>query len=155
LDLFIPGSSGLETLRRLNAPSYPAPILMMSADGCIATAVDLVRDGAYDFLEKPFSAAELVRRVERAQALFARKNPAHSSAPAHDPLTLREQEVLTQWVAGATSKEIARHFGISPRTIEIHRSKIMKKLHARNSAEIVQIAVSNAEEFGVHRRKTA
>jgi DNA-binding CsgD family transcriptional regulator len=60
-----------------------------------------------------------------------------------------------QWVAGATSKEIARKFGISPRTIEVHRSKIMKKLHAKNSAEIVQIAVSNSGMYGVPLRKSA
>jgi FixJ family two-component response regulator len=147
-DLHNPESSGIDTLRRLNAPAYPAPVLMMSEEGGIATASGLIRDGAYDFLEKPFSSTELIQRIERAKLLYVCKTPS-----AHEPLTSREQEVLTHWVSGATTKEIAREFGISPRTIDVHRSKIMKKLHAKNSAELVKIVVSNNTEFGVRLSK--
>jgi FixJ family two-component response regulator len=145
-DLEIPGASGIDLVHRLKALAYPAPVMMMSEERSISVAISLIREGAYDFLEKPFSGTELIQRIERAKLLFFRKG---SYPPqGNDQLTEREQEVLKHWVAGSTSKEIARILGISPRTIDIHRSKIMRKLHAKNSAEIVSIAISGRLGFG-------
>jgi FixJ family two-component response regulator len=157
LDLFVPGSSGLDVLKTMEPSTYPAPVLLMSGHGFVlAAAVDAMRNGAYDFIEKPFTGNELLKRITRARCDFSARRAA-AEAPSALPdlagvelLTSREQQVLALWVVGATSKEIARKLGISPRTVDIHRSKIMKKMHAKNSAEIVNIAVSNSAAFGIH-----
>lgn len=144
LDVFINDSSGLDILQKLNVSTYPAPVLMMSGRGCIAMAVDAMTNGACDFIEKPFSGNQLMERIERAKKLFAeRATDGGINSASHEQLTGREEEVLAQWIAGGTSKEIARRLQISPRTVELHRSKIMKKLRAKNSAQIVQIAMSH------------
>jgi FixJ family two-component response regulator len=162
LDLYLPGSSGLSVLEALDPTTYPAPVLLMSGHSCVvASAVAAMKVGAYDFIEKPFSGDELAERIESARHRFDRLKNIVGAKPVdpashddHKMLTSREQEVLTEWVAGATTKEIARKFGVSPRTIDIHRSKIKKKLRAKNSAETVRIAVSNQEaSVSVSRRQ--
>jgi FixJ family two-component response regulator len=146
LDVHIPGRSGLDILKELNAQDYPAPILIMSGQGDISMAVDAIRNGALDFIEKPFRATEIVARVREAiEAQGRRQSDPNASKsfsyhfPGREPLTPREQDVLTQIVAGASSKEAGRHLGISPRTIEVHRARIMEKLGAKNAADLVRI----------------
>jgi FixJ family two-component response regulator len=121
LDVHIPGKSGLDILKELNAQDYPAPIFIISGQGDIAMAVDAIKNGALDFIEKPFRGSDIVLRVREAvEAHKRRQADADSSKassfhfPGREPLTRREQDVLTQIVAGASSKEAGRHLGISP-----------------------------------------
>src|SRR5262245_22650678 len=146
LDVHIPGRSGLDILKELNAQDYPAPIFIMSGQGDIPMAVNAIRNGALDFIEKPFRGSEIVARVREAIEAQSRRQSEPSTTksssfhfPGREPLTRREQDVLSQIVAGASSKEAGRHLGISPRTIEVHRARIMEKLGAKNAADLVRI----------------
>jgi len=153
LDVFMPGCSGLDVLRELDARRYPAPIFMISGQGDIPLAIDAIRNGAADFLEKPFEGEVVVRRVREAIARWERRQDADRSDlrirvfPGHDRLTRRERDVLIEITTGASNKEAGRTLGISPRTIEVHRARIMEKLGARNAAHLVRIVLSE-QQFG-------
>jgi FixJ family two-component response regulator len=149
LDVHIPGKSGLDLLKELHGEDYPAPIFMISGQGDIAMAVSAIKSGAIDFIEKPFRGNEIVTRVKEAVEAYARRQQQESSSnvtslhfPGREPLTRREREVLQQFTAGASNKEAGRTLGISPRTIEDHRANIMKKLGARNAADLVRIVMT-------------
>ena len=153
LDVHIPGKSGLDILKELHGEDYPAPIFMISGQGDISMAVNAIKSGALDFFEKPFRGSEIVARLEEAIGAYARRrtqNPASRIAsmhfPGHEPLTRREREVLEQFTAGASNKEAGRQLGISPRTIEDHRANIMKKLGARNAADLVRIVMTASRQ---------
>ena len=148
LDVHIPGKSGLDILKELQGEDYPAPIFMISGQGDIAMAVSAIKSGAIDFIEKPFRGNEIVTRVKEAiEAYACRQQDSASNVtalhfPGREPLTRREREVLQQFTAGASNKEAGRTLGISPRTIEDHRANIMKKLGARNAADLVRIVMT-------------
>jgi FixJ family two-component response regulator len=147
LDVHIPGKSGLDILRELHGEDYPAPIFMISGQGDIAMAVSAIKNGALDFIEKPFRGSEIVARLDEAIGAYARRQAQSSSIatlhfPGREPLTRREREVLEQFTSGASNKEAGRTLGISPRTIEDHRANIMKKLGARNAADLVRIVMT-------------
>src|ERR1700760_2048838 len=149
LDVHIPGKSGLDILKELHGEDYPAPIFMISGQGDIAMAVSSIKSGALDFIEKPFRGSEIVARLDEAIGAYARRqsqNLASTLPPMHfpgrEPLTRREREVLEQFTAGASNKEAGRTLGISPRTIEDHRANIMKKLGARNAADLIRIVMT-------------
>jgi FixJ family two-component response regulator len=151
LDVHMPGQSGLDILKELNAQAYPAPIFIISGQGDIPMAVDAIKNGALDFIEKPFNAETVVSRVREAIQAWDRRREAGSSSdvlgaafPGRDTLTPREREVLAQIAGGASNKEAGRHLGISPRTIEVHRARIMEKLGAKNAADLVRIVMSEA-----------
>ncbi len=149
LDVNMPGRSGLDMLRELDAPHYPAPILIVSGQGDVPTAVSAIRSGALDFIEKPFDAALVVARVREAITGWTRANGnggvGHGHCPGYGDLTPREREVLMQIAGGSSNKEAGRHLGISPRTVEVHRARIMDKLGARNAADLVRIVLSGAD----------
>src|SRR5690348_10064452 len=149
LDVHIPGKSGLDILKELHGEDYPAPIFMISGQGDIAMAVSAIKSGALDFIEKPFRGSEIVARLDEAIGAYARRqsqnvgsNVATLHFPGREPLTRREREVLEQFTAGASNKEAGRTLGISPRTIEDHRANIMKKLGAKNAADLVRIVMT-------------
>ena len=149
LDVHIPGKSGLDILTELHGEDYPAPIFMISGKGDIPMAVSAIKGGALDFIEKPFRGSELVAHLNEAIDAYVRRHSAPSKIdslhfPGREPLTRREREVLEQFTAGASNKEAGRHLGISPRTIEDHRANIMKKLGARNAADLVRIVMTAA-----------
>src|SRR6187431_1393293 len=129
LDVHIPGKSGLDILRELHGEDYPAPIFMISGQGDISMAVSAIKNEAIDAYARRKSA-----------------NPASNIQtmhfPGREPLTRREREVLEQFTKGASNKEAGRHLGISPRTIEDHRANIMKKLGARNAADLIRIVMT-------------
>jgi FixJ family two-component response regulator len=149
LDVHIPGKSGLDILRELHGEDYPAPIFMISGQGDIAMAVTAIKNGALDFIEKPFRGSEIVTRLDEAIGAYTRRQAEKSASnvaslhfPGREPLTRREREVLEQFTSGASNKEAGRHLGISPRTIEDHRANIMKKLGARNAADLIRIVMT-------------
>jgi FixJ family two-component response regulator len=147
LDVHIPGKSGLDVLKELRGEDYPAPIFIISGQGDIAMAVSAIKNGALDFIEKPFRGSEIVSRLEEAIGAYARRQAENSNIatlrfPGREPLTRREREVLEQFASGASNKEAGRHLGISPRTIEDHRANIMKKLGARNAADLIRIVMT-------------
>jgi FixJ family two-component response regulator len=144
IDLHLPGRSGMELLKALDAQHYPAPVFVISAHGDIPTAVDAIRSGALDFIEKPFDLLSVVARLRAAIA--ARQNTSADSIlapdfPGHERLTAREREVLERIARGASSKEASRELAISPRTVEVHRARIMEKLGAKNAADLVRVVL--------------
>ncbi len=142
LDTNMPDRSGLDVLRELNAPCYPAPILMMSGQNDVPTAVNAIRGGALNFIEKPFEAAQVVARVYEAILAWTRRGVTGLPLfPGSERLTRREHEVLAQITSGASNKEAGRKLGISPRTVEVHRARIMNKLGAKNAADLVRMVL--------------
>jgi FixJ family two-component response regulator len=151
LDVQMPGQSGLDILKELNAQQYPAPIFIISGVGDIPMAVEAIKSGALDFIEKPFDAVTVVTRVREAIEAWARRaqRGAGADVPAktfagQDLLTARERDVLNQIAAGLSNKQAGRELGISPRTIEVHRARIMEKLGAKNAADLVRIVLSES-----------
>lgn len=149
LDVLMPGRSGLDILRELKAQQHPAPVLVISGQCDIPMAVEAIKLGAFDLIEKPFRAETVVGRIREAieNAWQRRVNGADPAAatrlfPGHDLLTPREHVVLSHIVRGASSKEAGQLLGISQRTIEFHRAHIMQKLGAKNIADLVRIVYS-------------
>ena len=153
LDQVLPDTSGLLVLDRLRRKGCTAPVLMISGRADIATAVRAVRQGAYDFVEKPFRGPDLVARVNAAIDEAARRNGVpdvptrvmHISGKAS--LTARERDVLAEVINGSSAKEIARQFGLSSRTVEGQRVKIMRKLGAKSMVDLVRLVLSQPGPF--------
>ncbi len=148
LDICMPESSGLEILRELDAKSYTGPVIILSGQGDVLNVVRAMKYGAFDFIEKRFDGDAILSRVTKAIEDWTRihQRQHSSSAPTYrgyDRLTPREREVLSQITAASSNKETARNLGISPRTVEIHRSRIMQKLGAKNSVDLVRIVMNS------------
>ena len=142
LDIHMPGRSGMDILKALDAPHYPIPVIINSGRGDIPTAVSAIKLGAFDFIEKPFDADTVVERVTDALARRSASGDSEIAQEVFDSLTPREREVLQEITNGSSNKEAGRTLGISPRTIEVHRARIMEKLGARNAADLVRIVLS-------------
>lgn len=143
LDVHMPGRSGIDILKALNGENYPAPIFIISGQGDIPMAVEAIRNGAFDFIEKPFTADAVVERInDGIKAMTDRQQGnSHAAFQGAELLTRREKEVLKEITDGASNKEAGRTLGISPRTVEVHRARIMEKLGARNAADLVRIVL--------------
>jgi two-component system, LuxR family, response regulator FixJ len=148
LEVQMPGRGGLELLKRLRDDNCPAPVFVTSADGDIATAVEAVRSGAVDFIEKPLDGDDVVARMETAieeRGQSADELPdIVTHLPGCEPFTRREREVLARIAVGETNKEAARKLGLSSRTIEGYRASIMRKVGARNAAELLRRVLSQS-----------
>lgn len=151
LDLHLPAKSGLAVLKELDARTYPAPILIVTGDGDVSSAVEAVKSGPLDYLVKPLDARSIVTRVRSAVTVFGRHDGSTAGKiglsidfPGQS-LTPREREVLTLIAEGASNKEVGRRLGISPRTVEVHRAHIMEKICARNAADLVRIVLSSSD----------
>jgi two-component system, LuxR family, response regulator FixJ len=139
LEMQAPDQSGLDVLKRLRKENCLAPILMTSANGSIAMAVDAIKSGAFDFIEKPFESHEIVGRIDAAIDEFAQPDPNRQRWLAGcAPLTERESEVLEHLAAGSTNKEIARVMRLSARTVEGYRASILKKAGAKNVTDMLR-----------------
>jgi two-component system response regulator FixJ len=143
LDLGMQARSGLDILKELTAQRYDVPIIMISGQGSIPTAVDAIRAGAFDFIEKPFNADAVVSRVCDAIAASAIPHEIESLTEFRDVLSPRECEVLEQILSGLSTRATALKLGISHRTIEVHRAHILVKLGARNPADLVRIVLKS------------
>lgn len=142
LDVRMPGMSGMELLEQLKDHGILQPVIIITGHGDVPMAVRALKCGAFDFIQKPFNGQELLDRVNAALKLD-RENRQHNIEieglrSQFDVLTARELEIMELVVAGYSSKIIGKKLGISSRTVDIHRSNIMKKLHVRSIAELVQ-----------------
>ena len=153
LDVCMPGTSGLEVLKELDARNYPAPVLIISAQEDVLNVVQAMRNGAFDYLEKRLDADAIVARVVEAIEAWKQIRERDEFTAVLSPairgyyqLTRREREVLAQIAAAASNKETARNLGISPRTVEIHRGRIMHKLGAKNSVDLMRIVMNNGNQ---------
>ncbi|WP_259216436.1 response regulator transcription factor [Bradyrhizobium centrosematis] len=134
-----PDRSGLDMLRRLREENCMAPVLVTSANGSIAMAVDAIKSGATDFIEKPFRTHDLVDRIDAAIDEFAQPGTSRQGwLPGCEPLTAREVDVLGHLAAGLTNKEIARRMHLSARTVEGYRAGILKKAGAKNVTDLLR-----------------
>jgi len=143
LDIRMPGMSGLELQQQLNLRGAVIPVIFMSGHGDIPMAVEAMQHGAFDFLQKPFRDQDLLDRIQRAIARDGELRKSlgeHSRIKAHlDSLTPREREVLDLMTQGKQNKVIGQDLGVSPRTVEIHRARVMEKMGAQSVAELVRM----------------
>lgn len=145
LDVRMPEMSGLELQRELTARRILLPVVVMTGHGDISVAVEAMKAGAVDFVEKPFDEEQLLGLIEaalaRAATTYRKAQEAAEAAALVDGLSQRERDVLDGLIAGRSNKQIAFDLGISPRTIEIYRANMMEKLRARTVSEAVRIAI--------------
>ena len=146
LDVRMPEMSGLEVQMHLNRSGSMLPVILITGHGDIPMAVQAMKDGAFDFLQKPFRDQDLLDRINGALKLDA-ENRASVDRLADlkqrsDSLTPREREVMAFVVDGKANKVIAIDLGLSERTVEIHRSNVMEKMGARSVAHLVKMHLS-------------
>ncbi|WP_398312862.1 response regulator transcription factor [Zoogloea sp.] len=146
LDVRMPGMSGLELHERLRAQYSTLPIIFITGHGDVPMAVAALKKGAVDFIEKPFNDTELLRLVSQClvteQEHRARRRQDAEVSRRLDQLTQREREVLDLIIAGKLNKQIADVLGISIKTVEVHRARVMEKMAAQSLAELVQTVMA-------------
>jgi two-component system response regulator FixJ len=145
-DVRMPEMDGLELQRMLNERGLRIPVIMMTGQGDVPLAVRAMRAGAVDFLEKPLDDERLLDSVRRALEEGGRRRDALSmiavAAVRLGVLTPREREVLDLLIAGLSNKAIGNELGTSPRTIEVHRARILEKLNAHSLPDLVRLVLA-------------
>jgi len=143
LDIRMPGMDGLELFQLLNQPIPVYPVIFITGHGDIPLAVSAIKQGAFDFLTKPFKEGELLEKIHAAiEHHSAMQERVREQQELRDRLGLctpREQDVMRQLVRGLSNKGIAEKLGISPRTVEIHRAHMMEKMEADSVPSLVRI----------------
>jgi len=146
MDLRMPGMSGIELLEKVRTKGMDLPVLFITGYGEVPSAVQAMKAGAVDFLEKPVSHQELLERVHEALARGGERRRERDARREVEGrlalLTAREQEVLQQVAAGRTSRKIAEELQISLKTVEVHRARIMDKMQASNVVDLVRDIVA-------------
>ena len=149
VDIRMGGMTGLELQNRLIENKSPLPIVFITGHGDVPMAVDTMKKGAMDFIQKPFKEEQLLDLVERmldhATDAFADHQVAQNRDALIARLTLRESQVLERIVAGRLNKQIADDLGISIKTVEAHRANIMEKLNANTVADLLKIALGQTQ----------
>jgi two-component system response regulator FixJ len=150
LDISMPSMSGLQLQEEIARAGLSLPVIVLTGHGDVQAAVQAMKAGAVDFIEKPFDGEALLASVERALELGRqlRGRAAREEAARHAlaALTARESQVLDHLVRGQPNKVVAYELGISPRTVEIHRARIMSKLKTRSLSDVVRIALLAGED---------
>jgi two-component system, LuxR family, response regulator FixJ len=145
LDVRMPGMSGIELQQQLNLRGATIPVIFITGHGDIPMAVEAMQHGAFDFLQKPFRDQDLIDRIQRALERDARNRTAlaqHSRIRERlESLTPREREVLTLMTRGKPNKVMAAELGVSQRTVEIHRARVMEKSGAESLAHLVRMVM--------------
>jgi len=145
LDVRMPGMSGLELQEQLNLKGAIIPVIFVTGHGDVPMAVEAMQHGAFDFLQKPFRDQDLLDRIQRALATD-RENRAQLTQKDQirarlESLTPREREVLQLMTRGRPNKLMAADLGLSQRTIEIHRARVMEKMQAASLAQLVRMTL--------------
>ena len=144
-DVRMPGISGTELLARLREMGVGMPVIIISGHGDVPLAVEAMKLGAFDFIEKPFDDSVLVAAVEAALREDERREDDHAAkADVVERLAMlsqRESQVLEGLVAGLPNKTIAYDLGISPRTVEVYRANVMTKMEAASLSDLVRMAI--------------
>ena len=145
LDVRMPGMSGLELQQQLNLRGAIIPVIFITGHGDIPMAVEAMQHGAFDFLQKPFRDQDLIDRIQRALERDARNRATLAQhdriRERFDSLTPREREVLTLMTRGKPNKVMAADLGVSQRTVEIHRARVMEKTGAASLAQLVRMVM--------------
>ncbi|UEM24087.1 response regulator [Skermanella mucosa] len=139
VDVRMPEMDGIQVQETLNAGNTQLPVIVMTGHADVPLAVRAMKAGAVDFVEKPFDDEAIIETVRRALQLRPAANPEIVQRIAQ--LTPREREVLEGLVAGHANKVIAYELDISPRTVEIHRARVMEKMQARSLSQLVRMAL--------------
>lgn len=154
VDVRLPGLSGLELQQRLHQRNRDLPVIIITGHGAIDMAVRALKAGAFDFIEKPFDDGRLLDGISDAMAGATRRKATtetvSTTAANYAELSERQRQVMDLVAEGMANKEIAARLGISPRTVEIYRAKVMEKMGARNLAELVRMALA-LEKNGTQR----
>ncbi|ERF82315.1 response regulator [Bradyrhizobium viridifuturi] len=145
-DIRMPGMTGLDLVRKLKADAVACPVILMTGHGDVALAVEAMKAGAIDFIEKPFEDEVLLHAIRDALDSQPAK-PADDTAKRQAEtrladLTPRERDVLRGLLAGKINKVIAHDLGISPRTVEVYRANLMAKTSVRSMSELMRIAIA-------------
>jgi two-component system response regulator FixJ len=144
-DVRMPEIDGIELMRRLRQEGHRFPVIVMTGHGDVPLAVEAMKLGAFDFLEKPFDDEVLVERLKGALAHGATVTEGDSQtkeiAERVKSLTGRERQVLERLVAGQPNKAIGRELDISPRTVEVYRANVMAKMKASSVSELVRLTL--------------
>lgn len=152
LDIRMPGMSGLELQNVLQERGFRLPLVVISGHADVPMAVRALKAGAFDFVEKPFNDQLLLDTVQRAIEQDREQRESHAQIDAWrarlDTLTPREREVLELVVVGASNKQISSELGVSLKTVEAHRARVMDKLEADSLSQLVRmtLTVTNAEK---------
>jgi len=145
-DIRMPGMDGLELQANLVERGVRIPVIVMTGHGDVPLAVKAMKAGAVDFLEKPFDDRTLIASIENALKIAGKAHAEHSKSEAAlaalRTLTDRERDVLLLLVAGYANKVVAHKLDISPRTVEVHRARLMEKTSSRNLADLVRITLA-------------
>ncbi len=152
LDVRMPGMSGLELQSYLAREGYQLPVIIITGHGDVGMAVKAMRAGAMDFIEKPFHDEDLLRSIQRAleydqRQRLSRAARADIQARVAD-LTPREHEVMGMVTDGKANREIAVALGVTPKTVEAHRARVMEKMRAESLAELVRMVLIAGREEG-------
>ncbi|MGH7899151.1 MAG: response regulator transcription factor [Candidatus Binatia bacterium] len=144
LDIRMPDMTGIQLQRELNARKVTLPIIFTTAYADVPTAVRAMRKGAYDFVQKPIDSEILLERIHEAieadRNARDKRSQTQESALRFAKLTTREREVMERMISGQTNKEIAYDLGLSPKTIEVHRARLMRKVQVNSLAQLVRLA---------------
>ena len=149
LDLFMTNMSGLALQAELQNRGIGLKIIFISGYGDIEKSVQAIRSGAVDFIEKPYTNKQLLNSVEEALLLVnaeeKRRRQIETLEERYERLTFREREIMNFLVRGVSSRKLAEHLGLSSRTVEIHRSKIMHKLEVASLPELVRMVYTSGD----------
>ena len=137
-DLMMPDMSGQELQMHLNKEQSPIALIALTGNGDIADAVAMLKNGAVDYLEKPIGIQRLQEAIEHAQALTLKRAKLYYIRTLYAQLTDKEKQVAHELMQGNLNKNIADHLDVSMRTIEVHRSQVMKKMQAQHISELIQ-----------------
>ena len=152
LDVRMPGMSGLELQDQLNLRGATLPVIFITGHGDIPMAVEAMQHGAHDFLQKPFRDQDLIHRIQQALAKDAKTRAAleeHDRIRSRlETLTPREREVLALMTQGKPNKIMAHELGVSQRTVEIHRARVMEKSGAVSLAQLVRMVMDVEPNLG-------
>lgn len=145
-DVRMPDLTGIELLQRLKAKSIDLPVIVITGHGDIPLAVEAMKSGAIDFIEKPFAEEAILRAVRSAEERVGRQGHRSEVETAlvrrFASLSERERQVLDGLVAGSANKTIAYDLGISPRTVEVYRANLMNKMQAKSLSELIRMALT-------------